>query len=156
MQALIPHTSSSTTETQRLNNQSCHSRSSSLRGLKPLKSSLRLSRTASLLLTPKLSPRFKPSRRALEEVEKNFATMRVMLCGDGEVEPNMDQVSQLTLEIYKEDVLALFIHKLPILGCKKRSGSLLVHIVETKGRLHLLLCAISREPFRITRLSCCE
>ncbi|XP_028088659.1 uncharacterized protein LOC114289191 [Camellia sinensis] len=55
-------------------------------------------------------------KKALEEVEKNFATMRVMLCGDGEVEPKMDQVSQLTLEICKEDVLALFIHKLPILG----------------------------------------
>lgn len=53
--------------------------------------------------------------QALEEVEKNFATLRVMLSGDGEVEPNADQVSQLTLEICKEDVLALLIHKLPIL-----------------------------------------
>lgn len=56
------------------------------------------------------------SLQALEEVEKNFLAMRVMLCGDGEVEPNLDQVSQLALEICKEDVLALFIHKLPILG----------------------------------------
>ncbi|THG04434.1 hypothetical protein TEA_003282 [Camellia sinensis var. sinensis] len=51
--------------------------------------------------------------------------MRVMLCGDGEVEPNMDQVSQLTLEICKEDVLALFIHKLPILEWEARKD--LVH-----------------------------
>lgn len=63
--------------------------------------------------------------QALEEVEKNFVTMRVMLSGDGEVEPNMDQVSQLTLEICKEDVLALFFHKLPILGWEARKD--LVH-----------------------------
>ncbi|KAE9453189.1 hypothetical protein C3L33_14906, partial [Rhododendron williamsianum] len=66
-----------------------------------------------------------PSLQALEEVEKNFLAMRVMLCGDGEVEPNLDQVSQLALEICKEDVLALFIHKLPILGWEARKD--LVH-----------------------------
>ena len=54
--------------------------------------------------------------QALEDVEKNFATMRVMLSGDGEVEPNADQVSQLTVEICKEDVLALIFHQLPVLG----------------------------------------
>ena len=54
--------------------------------------------------------------KALEEVEKNFATMRCMLSGDGEVEPNPEQVSQLASEVCKEDVLALLIHKLPILG----------------------------------------
>lgn len=64
-------------------------------------------------------------KKALEEVEKNFLIMRVMLCGDGEVEPNMDQVSQLALEICKEDVLALFIHKLPFLGWEARKD--LVH-----------------------------
>ena len=42
--------------------------------------------------------------------------MKFMLSGDGETEPNMEQVSQLTLEICKEDVLALLIHKLFILG----------------------------------------
>lgn len=52
----------------------------------------------------------------MEEVEKNLAAMRCMLCGDGEVEPNLDQVSQLVLEVCKEDVLALVIHKLPNLG----------------------------------------
>ncbi|KAG5560011.1 hypothetical protein RHGRI_003330 [Rhododendron griersonianum] len=64
-------------------------------------------------------------KKALEEVEKIFLAMRVMLCGDGEVEPNLDQVSQLALEICKEDVLALFIHKLPILGWEARKD--LVH-----------------------------
>lgn len=52
----------------------------------------------------------------MEEVEKNFVTMRCMLSGDGEVEPNVEQVSQLALEISKEDVISLVVHKLPILG----------------------------------------
>lgn len=54
--------------------------------------------------------------KALEEVEKNFGTMRCMLCGDGEAEPNMDQITQLVQEICKEDIIALLIHKLPTLG----------------------------------------
>ncbi|OVA04425.1 Mo25-like [Macleaya cordata] len=62
---------------------------------------------------------------ALEEVEKNFLAMRQTLSGDGEVEPNPDHVSQLALEICKEDVLGLFIHKLPILGWEARKD--LVH-----------------------------
>ena len=33
--------------------------------------------------------------KALEEVEKNFVTMRCMLSGDGENELNADQVMQL-------------------------------------------------------------
>ncbi|KAJ0034293.1 hypothetical protein Pint_24964 [Pistacia integerrima] len=78
----------------------------------------------------------KALEKALEEVEKNFLTMRCMLSGDGEVEPNMDQVSQLATEVCKEDVLTLLIHKLPILGwevSKKGLSPLLVHIVEAKG-----------------------
>ncbi|KAI3817925.1 hypothetical protein L1987_11725 [Smallanthus sonchifolius] len=54
--------------------------------------------------------------QALEEVEKNFGAMKVMLLGDGEVEPNVDQITQLALEICKEDVIALFFQKLSILG----------------------------------------
>ncbi|KAK3010661.1 hypothetical protein RJ639_011826 [Escallonia herrerae] len=123
----------------------------------------------------------KALEKALEEVEKNFVTMKLMLSGDGEVEPNMDHVSQLTLEICKEDVLALFLHKLPIFGwevidhirstfsvcslcvClesfssdtgKKRLGSLLVHTIKAKGWLNVLLCAIHGESFRIAGLSC--
>lgn len=42
--------------------------------------------------------------------------MRCMLDGDGESEPNMDQVIQLTVEVCKEDVLDLMVHKLPTLG----------------------------------------
>ncbi|KAK3025279.1 hypothetical protein RJ639_044081 [Escallonia herrerae] len=67
----------------------------------------------------------KALEKALEEVEKNFVTMKLMLSGDGEVEPNMDHVSQMTLEICKEDVLALFLHKLPIFGWEARKD--LVH-----------------------------
>lgn len=58
--------------------------------------------------------------KALEEVEKNVVTMRTMLSGDGESEPNLDQVLQLVEEICKEDVLTLVIHKLPILGWEVR------------------------------------
>ncbi|KAJ6989189.1 hypothetical protein NC653_021929 [Populus alba x Populus x berolinensis] len=67
----------------------------------------------------------KALEKALEEVEKNFVTLRCMLCGDGEVEPNMDQVSQLALEVCKEDVPALMIQKLPNLGWEARKD--LVH-----------------------------
>ncbi|KAL3577689.1 hypothetical protein D5086_019193 [Populus alba] len=67
----------------------------------------------------------KALEKALEEVEKNFVSLRCMLCGDGEVEPNTDQVSQLALEVCKEDVLALMIHKLPNLGWEARKD--LVH-----------------------------
>ncbi|CAB4262867.1 unnamed protein product [Prunus armeniaca] len=67
----------------------------------------------------------KALEKALEEVEKNFGTMKCMVSGDGETEPNMDQVSQLALEICKEGVLDLLIHKLPILGWEARKD--LVH-----------------------------
>ncbi|KAI7742556.1 hypothetical protein M8C21_033153 [Ambrosia artemisiifolia] len=58
--------------------------------------------------------------KALEEVEKNFGAMKVMLLGDGEVEPNVDQITQLAVEICKEDVIPLFFHKLSILGWEAR------------------------------------
>ncbi|OMO53793.1 Armadillo-like helical [Corchorus capsularis] len=67
----------------------------------------------------------KALEKAMEEVEKNFVTMRCMLSGDGEVEPNAEQVLQLALEISKEDVLSLIIHKLSILGWEARKD--LVH-----------------------------
>ncbi|KAL4271473.1 hypothetical protein GQ457_13G015120 [Hibiscus cannabinus] len=67
----------------------------------------------------------KALEKAMEEVEKNFAAMRCMLSGDGEVEPNVEQVSQLALEISKEDVISLVIHKLPTLGWEVRKD--LVH-----------------------------
>ncbi|GAV59898.1 LOW QUALITY PROTEIN: Mo25 domain-containing protein, partial [Cephalotus follicularis] len=67
-------------------------------------------------LDTKIVVEVKALENALEEVEKNFVTMRCMLSGDGEVKPNVEQVSQLALEVCKEDVIALLIHKLPILG----------------------------------------
>ncbi|KAL6838266.1 hypothetical protein ACP4OV_031938 [Aristida adscensionis] len=54
--------------------------------------------------------------KALEEVEKNISSLRLLVSGDGEVEPNEDQVLQITLEICKEDVISLFIQNLPSLG----------------------------------------
>ncbi|XP_018681221.2 uncharacterized protein LOC103986252 isoform X2 [Musa acuminata AAA Group] len=58
--------------------------------------------------------------KALEEVEKNVLSMRQMLSGDAETEPNQDHISQLVVEICKGDVLALFIHKLPTLSWEAR------------------------------------
>ncbi|GAB2237665.1 hypothetical protein Droror1_Dr00015567 [Drosera rotundifolia] len=63
--------------------------------------------------------------KALEEVEKNFSTMRYMLSGDGEMEANTEQVLQLAVEMCKEDVLALLVHKLPLYGWQARKD--LVH-----------------------------
>ncbi|KAK7835165.1 putative mo25-like protein [Quercus suber] len=51
--------------------------------------------------------------------------MRCMLSGDGENEPNADQVTQLAQEICKEDVISLLVQKLPILGWETRKD--LVH-----------------------------
>lgn len=45
-----------------------------------------------------------------------------MLLGDGEVEPNAEQVLQLAEEICKEDVISLLIHKLSILGWEVSGG----------------------------------
>ncbi|KAE8723382.1 calcium-binding protein 39-like isoform 2 [Hibiscus syriacus] len=67
----------------------------------------------------------KSHEKAMEEVEKNFVTMRCMLSGDGEVEPDVDQVLELALEISKEDVLSLLVHELPSLGWEARKD--LVH-----------------------------
>ena len=39
-----------------------------------------------------------------------------MLSGDGEVEPNQEQVLQIAIEICKEGVLSLFVQNLPSLG----------------------------------------
>ncbi|MED6133387.1 hypothetical protein PIB30_027812 [Stylosanthes scabra] len=78
-----------------------------------------------MALDTKTVAEVKALEKALEEVEKNFASMRTMLSGDGESEPNMDQVSQLVEELCKEDVLTLIVHKLPTLGWEARKD--LVH-----------------------------
>ncbi|CAI0466498.1 unnamed protein product [Linum tenue] len=67
----------------------------------------------------------KALEKASEEVEKNFVTLKYMLQGDAEVEPNMEQVSQLAIEICKEDVLTLMVHELLNLGWAARKD--LVH-----------------------------
>ena len=56
------------------------------------------------------------SYQALEDVEKNVFTLRQTLSGDGEAEPNQEQVLQISLEICKEGVLSLFVQNLPSLG----------------------------------------
>ncbi|KAG1371056.1 hypothetical protein COCNU_16G001500 [Cocos nucifera] len=56
--------------------------------------------------------KFRP-KPAYEEVEKDIVSMRQMLSGDGEAEPNQEQI---TLQICKETVLSLFIYKLLSLG----------------------------------------
>lgn len=63
--------------------------------------------------------------KALEEAEKNIVSIRQILSGDGENEPNQDQISQIALDICKEDVLSLFVQKLPTLGWEARKD--LVH-----------------------------
>ena len=60
--------------------------------------------------------------QALEEVEKNIATMRQVLSGDGDAEPNPEQASRLALDICKEDVLSLLVQNLPTLGWKVSSA----------------------------------
>lgn len=42
--------------------------------------------------------------------------MRQLLSGDGDVEPNQEQILQFAQEMCKEDVLSLFAHKLPMIG----------------------------------------
>ncbi|XP_021904965.1 calcium-binding protein 39 isoform X1 [Carica papaya] len=78
-----------------------------------------------LALDTKTIVEVKALEKAQEEVEKNIVTLRCMLSGDGEVEPNVEQVVLLATEICKEDVIALLIHKLPVLGWETRKD--LVH-----------------------------
>ncbi|CAA6668960.1 unnamed protein product [Spirodela intermedia] len=67
---------------------------------------------------------FKPSKPkstpALEDVEKNFVAMRQLLSGDGDGEPNEEQILQFAQEMCKEDVLSLFVHKLSMIGWNSR------------------------------------
>ncbi|KAJ3683859.1 hypothetical protein LUZ60_014086 [Juncus effusus] len=58
--------------------------------------------------------------KALEEGEKNILTLRQILVRDRDAEPNPDQVLQFALEICKQDVLSLFVYKLPSLGWEAR------------------------------------
>jgi calcium binding protein 39 len=73
-------------------------------------------RDSLMALDTKTVVEVKALEKALEEVEKNFSSLRGILSGDGETEPNADQAVQLALEFCKEDVVSLVIHKLHILG----------------------------------------
>ncbi|KAG4182697.1 hypothetical protein ERO13_A09G060600v2 [Gossypium hirsutum] len=84
----------------------------------------------------------KALEKAMEEVEKNFVTMRCMLSGDGEVEPNVEQVSQLALEISKEDVISLVVHKLPILGWEARKDLVLCWSILLKQQVDSKYCCV--------------
>ncbi|KAK4372494.1 hypothetical protein RND71_007878 [Anisodus tanguticus] len=84
----------------------------------------------------------KALEKAMEEVEKNIVAMKVMLAGDGEVEPNPDQVSQLTLEVCNEDVIALFIHKLPILGWEARKKLVHCWSIMLKQKVDSTFCCV--------------
>ncbi|XP_056175667.1 uncharacterized protein LOC115693259 isoform X4 [Syzygium oleosum] len=84
----------------------------------------------------------KALEKALEEVEKNFATMRCMIAGDGEVEPNVDQISQLASEICKEDVIALIIHNLHILGWEARKDLVYCWAILLKQKVGSTYCCV--------------
>ncbi|GLT45695.1 hypothetical protein SLA2020_195090 [Shorea laevis] len=95
-----------------------------------------------MALDDKTVAEVKALEKAMEEVEKNFATMRCMLSGDGEVEPNMDQVLQLAVEICKEDVLDLFVNKLPILGWEARKDLARCWSILLKQKVDSINCCV--------------
>ncbi|OWM78519.1 calcium-binding protein 39 isoform X2 [Punica granatum] len=84
----------------------------------------------------------KALEKALEEVEKNFQTIRCMLSGDGEVEPNPEQISQLALEVCKEDVIALIILNLHILGWETRKDIVYCWSILLKQKVGSTYCCI--------------
>jgi calcium binding protein 39 len=81
------------------------------------------------------------SYQALEDVEKNIFTLRQTLSGDGEVEPNQEQVLQIALEICKEDVLSLFVQNLPSLGWEVCHSSIECDVIFARVLDILLLIA---------------
>ncbi|KAF3784248.1 Calcium-binding protein 39 [Nymphaea thermarum] len=96
--------------------------------------------------------------KVLEDFEKNLLSMRQMLFGDGEVEPNADQVLQLATEICRDGVLDLFVHKLPILGWEARKD--LVHcwgilLKQTVGSSHCCVEYIESHPDLLVSLVVC-
>jgi calcium binding protein 39 len=78
----------------------------------------------------------------LEEVEKNFSSLRGILSGDGETEPNADQAVQLALEFCKEDVVSLVIHKLHILGWETRKDLLHCWSILLKQKVGDTYCCV--------------
>ncbi|KAL3502368.1 hypothetical protein ACH5RR_036817 [Cinchona calisaya] len=95
-----------------------------------------------MALDTKTVAEVKALEKAMEEVEKNIMTMRVMLSGDGEVEPNSDQAVQMAIEICNEDVIALFIHKLPILGWEARKNLVHCWSILLKQNVDSICCCV--------------
>ncbi|KAL2941884.1 Calcium-binding protein 39 [Bienertia sinuspersici] len=84
----------------------------------------------------------KALEKALEEVGRNFSTLRSMLCGDGESEPNTDQTLQLALELCKEDVIPLLVHKLHVFGWQARKDLVLCWSVLLKQQVDDKYCCV--------------
>ncbi|XP_048499396.1 uncharacterized protein LOC104890521 isoform X3 [Beta vulgaris subsp. vulgaris] len=84
----------------------------------------------------------KALEKALEEVGRNLSTMRLMLCGDGESEPSTDQILQLALEICKEDVIPLLVHKLHLFGWQARKDLVLCWSVLLKQQVEETYCCL--------------
>ncbi|KAH6808819.1 Mo25 family protein [Perilla frutescens var. frutescens] len=84
----------------------------------------------------------KSLEKGMEEVEKNIMAMRTMLSGDGEVEPNAEQITQLTLEICNEDAISLLFHKLPILGWETRKNVVHCWSILLKQQVDSVFCCV--------------
>uniref|UniRef100_A0A803L4Y3 Calcium-binding protein 39 n=1 Tax=Chenopodium quinoa TaxID=63459 RepID=A0A803L4Y3_CHEQI len=84
----------------------------------------------------------KALEKALEEVGRNLSTMRLMLCGDSESEPNTDQILQLTVEICNEDVIPLLVHKLHVFGWQARKDLVSCWSVLLKQQVDDTYCCI--------------
>jgi len=80
--------------------------------------------------------------KALEEVEKNISSLRLLIYGDGEVEPNQEQVLQITLEICKEDVISLIIQNLPSLGWGVRKDLVLCWCIFLRQKVDETYCCV--------------
>ncbi|XP_027150848.1 calcium-binding protein 39 isoform X3 [Coffea eugenioides] len=99
-------------------------------------------RDSLMALDTKTVAEVKALEKAMEEVEKNIMTMRALVSGDGEVEPNADQISQMAIEICNEDVISLFIHKLPILGWEARKNLVHCWSILLKQKVDDICCCV--------------
>ncbi|KAL3683077.1 hypothetical protein R1sor_001099 [Riccia sorocarpa] len=84
---------------------------------------VKVTREALLALDSKTVADVRLLEKALEEVDKNLVAMKHMLLGEGDAEPNPEQVSQLTFEACKDDFLELLVQKLPSLGWEARKDT---------------------------------
>ncbi|ONL98280.1 Protein Mo25 [Zea mays] len=80
--------------------------------------------------------------KALEEVEKNMSSLRLLIFGDGEVEPNEEQVLQITLEICKEDVISLIVQDLPSLGWGVRKDLAICWCILLRQKVDETYCCV--------------